>query len=155
MNGIGNGNFSPNAQLSRAQLAQILFNKEGRPGVNHLLTFPDVASEAWYTEAVRWAAGQGIVSGYGDGTFGPNDPITREQLVVMLYRYMGEPAVSGSSLGRFSDSGNVSGWASQAMSWAVANGVVNGSNGALNPQGSATRAEVAQMLMNFVSSGML
>ncbi|MDE7004318.1 MAG: S-layer homology domain-containing protein, partial [Oscillospiraceae bacterium] len=125
MNGIGNGNFAPNAQLSCAQLAQILFNKEGRPGVNYLLTFSDVAGEAWYTEAIRWAASQGIVGGYGDGTFGPNDPITREQLAVMLWRYSGSPAATNKEL-YFNDTDEISGFALEALRWAVENGILNG-----------------------------
>ncbi len=152
MNGIGNGNFAPNAQLSRAQLAQILFNKEGRPGVNYLLTFPDVADEAWYTEAVRWAASQGIVGGYGDGTFGPNDPITREQLAVMLWRYSGSPAATNKEL-HFNDTDEISGFALEALRWAVENGILNGyGDGRLGPQGQATRAQVAQMLKNFIEN---
>ena len=155
MNGVSESSFSPSAPMTRGMLAVVLHNLEGNPGASYKGGFSDVTGSAWYAGAVQWASEKKVVTGLSDGVFAPDSPITREQLVVMLYRYMGEPAVSGSSLGRFSDSGNVSGWASQAMSWAVANGVVNGSNGALNPQGSATRAEVAQMLMNFVSSGML
>ncbi len=152
MNGIGNGNFAPNAQLSRAQLAQILFNKEGRPGVNYLLTFSDVAGEAWYTEAVRWAASQGIVGGYGNGTFGPNDPITREQLAVMLWRYSGSPAATNKEL-HFNDEAEISGFALEALRWAVENGILNGyGDGRLGPQGQATRAQVAQMLKNFIEN---
>jgi hypothetical protein len=152
MNGIGNGNFAPNAQLSRAQLVQILFNKEGRPGVNYLLTFPDVASEAWYTEAIRWATSQGIVGGYGNGTFGPNDPITREQLAVMLWRYSGSPAATNKEL-HFNDTDEISGFALDALRWAVENGILNGyGDGRLGPQGQATRAQVAQMLKNFIEN---
>ena len=152
MNGIGNGNFAPNAQLSRAQLAQILFNKEGRPGVNYLLTFSDVASEAWYTEAIRWAASQGIVGGYGNGTFGPNDPITREQLAVMLWRYSSSPAATNKEL-HFNDTDEISGFALDALRWAVENGILNGyGDGRLGPQGQATRAQVAQMLKNFIEN---
>ena len=152
MNGIGSGNFAPNAQLSRAQLAQILFNKEGRPGVNYLLTFPDVAGEAWYTEAIRWTASQGIVGGYGDGTFGPDDPITREQLAVMLWRYSGSPAATSREL-YFNDTDEISGFALEALRWAVENGILNGyGDGRLGPQGQATRAQVAQMLKNFIEN---
>ena len=155
MNGVNEETFSPSTPMTRGMLAVVLHNLEGNPDASYQGGFSDVTGSAWYAEAVQWASEKKVVTGLSDGVFAPDSPITREQLVVMLYRYMGEPAVSGSSLGRFSDSGTVSDWAAQAMSWAVANGVVNGSNGALNPQGSATRAEVAQMLMNFVSSGML
>lgn len=150
MNGYNDGRFGPNDNLSRAQLAQILFNKEGRPGVNYLLTFSDVAGEAWYTEAIRWATSQGIVGGYGNGMFGPNDPITREQLAVMLWRYSGNPAATDKEL-HFNDADEISGFALEAMRWAVENGVLNGyGDGRLGPKGQATRAQVAQMLKNFI-----
>ena len=153
MNGYSDGRFGANDTLSRAQLAQILFNKEGRPGVDYLLDFPDVAGEAWYTEAVRWAASQGIVGGYGNGTFGPNDPITREQLAVMLWRYSGSPAATNKEL-HFNDTDEISGFALGAMRWAVENGILNGyGDGRLGPQGQATRAQVAQMLKNFIEKG--
>ena len=152
MNGYSDGRFGPNDTLSRAQLAQILFNKEGRPGVNYLLDFSDVAGEAWYTEAVRWATSQGIVGGYGNGTFGPNAPITREQLAVMLWRYSGSPAATNKEL-HFNDMDEISGFALEAMRWAVENGILNGyGDGQLGPQGQATRAQVAQMLKNFIEN---
>lgn len=110
MNGYSNGMFGPNDYLSRAQLAQILFNKEDRPGVNYLLQFGDVSNDAWYTEAVRWAASQGIVGGYSNGMFGPNDNITREQLAVMLWRYSGSPAATNKEL-HFNDADEISGFA--------------------------------------------
>ena len=153
MNGYSDGRFGPNDTLSRAQLAQILFNKEGRPGVNYLLDFSDVAGEAWYTEAVRWAASQGIVGGYGNGTFGPNDPITREQLAVMLWRYSGSPAATNKEL-HFNDTDEISGYALEALRWAVENGILSGyGDGRLGPQGQATRAQAAQMLKNFIEKG--
>lgn len=152
MGGYGNGLFGPNHNLSRAQLAQILFNKEGRPGVNYLMDFSDVAGEAWYTEAVRWAASQGIVGGYGDGRFGPNDPITREQLAVMLWRYSGSPAATNKEL-HFADADKASDYALDALCWAAENGVMSGyGDGRLNPVGLATRAQVAQMLKNFIEN---
>ena len=150
INGYSDGRFGANDTLSRAQLAQILFNKEGKPGVNYLLDFSDVADEAWYTEAVRWAASQGIVGGYGNGTFGPNDPITREQLAVMLWRYSGNPAATSKEL-HFNDMDEISGFALEALRWAVENGILNGyGDGRLGPQGQVTRAQAAQMLKNFI-----
>lgn len=150
MNGYEDGRFGPNDTLSRAQLAQILFNKEGRPGVNYLMDFSDVAGEAWYTEAIRWATSQGIVGGYGNGTFGPNDPITREQLAVMLWRYSGSPAATNKEL-HFNDTDEISPFALEALRCAVENGILNGyGDGRLGPQGQATRAQVAQMLKNFI-----
>ena len=150
MGGYGNGQFGVNDNLSRAQLAQILFNKEGRPIVNYLLQYGDVSTGTWYTEAVRWATSQGIVGGYGNGNFGPNDPITREQLAVMLWRYSGSPAATNKEL-HFNDTDEISDFALEALRWAVENGIINGyGDGRLGPQGQATRAQVAQMLMNFL-----
>ena len=129
MSGYSDGQFAPEDTLSRSQLAQILFNKEGRPAVN----YGDVSTDRWYTEAVRWAAGQGIVSGYGDGTFGPNDPITREQLAVMLWRYSGSPAADSTELD-FNDESEINGFALEALRWAVESGILNGcADGRLGP----------------------
>ena len=142
----------PNDTLSRAQLAQILFNKEGRPGVDYLPDFSDVDAEAWCAGAIRWAARQGIAGGYGDGTFGPNDPIRREQLAVMLWRYSGSPAATNKEL-HFNDEAEISGFALEALGWAVENGILNGyGDGRLGPKGQATRAQVAQMLKNFIEN---
>ena len=152
MGGYGNGQFGPNNNLTRAQFAQILFNKEGRPVVNYLLQYGDVAEGAWYTEAIRWATSRGIVGGYGNGMFGPNDNITREQLAVMLWRYAGSPAATDKEL-HFTDADKASGYALEALRWAVENGVMIGKgNGQLAPQGLATRGQVAQMLMNFLKN---
>ena len=150
MGGYGNGTFGPNNNLTRAQFAQILFNKEGRPVVNYLLQYGDVAEGAWYTEAIRWATSQGIVGGYGNGMFGPNDNITREQLAVMLWRYAGSPAATNKEL-HFNDADEASGYALEALRWAVENGVMSGKGGgSLDPKGLATRAEAAQMLKNLI-----
>ena len=152
MNGYSDGRFGAEDTLSRAQLAQILFNKEGRPRVNYLPDFSDLAGDAWYTGAIRWAVSQGIVGGYGDGTFGPDDPITREQLAVMLWRYSGSPAATGKEL-HFNDTDEISGFALEALRWAVENGILNGyGDGWLGPQGQATRAQAAQMLKNFIEN---
>lgn len=152
MNGYSSGTFGPNDNLSRAQFAQILFNKEGRPVVNYLLQYSDVAEGVWYTEAIRWATSRGIIGGYGNGNFGPNDNITREQLAVMLWRYAGSPAATDKEL-HFTDADQASGFALEALRWAVENGIINGyGDGLLGPQGQATRAQVAQMLMNFLKN---
>lgn len=149
MNGYGNGLFGPDDNLTRAQFTQTLFNKEGRLVVNYLLQYDDVADGAWYTEAVRWATSQGIVSSYGNGMFGPNDNITREQLAVMLWRYAGSPAATEKEL-HFTDADKASSYALEALRWAVENAIINGyGNGRLDPQGLATRAQVAQMLKGF------
>ena len=149
MSGYSDGRFGAEDTLSRSQLAQILFNKEGRPVVNYLLQYGDVSTGTWYTEAVRWAASQGVVSGYGDGTFGPDDPITREQLAVMLWRYSGSPAATNEEL-HFNDESQISGYALEALRWAVENGILNGDGERLGPQDQATRAQAAQMLKSFI-----
>lgn len=148
MNGHANGSFQPYATLTRAMLAQILYNLDGQPAISGSSGFTDVADSAWYAEAVTWAAGKGIVTGYTNGTYGPEDPITREQLAVILWRYAGNSKADGTL--PFADADQVSGYAMEAMLWATQNGVINGSSGKLNPKGHATRAEVAQMLMNFI-----
>lgn len=153
MGGYGNGRFGPDNILTRAQFAQILYNREGRPAVTGGEAFTDVSSGAWCAEAVAWTAERGVVSGYGGGLFGPDDPITREQLAVMLWRYAGSPAASGGEL-RFHDADQIEAHARDAMCWAVENGVMNGKGGGiLAPKGLATRAQAAQMLKNFLKDG--
>ena len=136
--------------MTRGMLAVVLHNLEGNPNPNSAGQFHDVANDAWYAEAVCWADAEGIVSGYGDGTFGANNQIAREQLAVMLYRYAGSPAHSGQEL-TFHDAHNVMGFAADAMSWAVENNIINGKGGnILDPKGTTTRAQVAAILMRFV-----
>ena len=114
--------------------------------------FSDVNSGAWYEEGVVWAAENGIVNGYGDDQFGPNDDITREQFVVVLWRYAGSPK-AGSQVLDFVDADQVSGYALEALCWAVENGILHGvGNGVLDPGGTATRAQAAQLLKNFMES---
>lgn len=142
--------FSPDLPMTRGMLAQVLHNLENNPGRPFAGTFSDVSTDAWYSEAVAWAAERGIVSGHGNGLFGPGDNITREQLAVMLWRYAGEPAATNKEL-HFHDADEVSGYALDALRWAVENGIINGKGGGiLDPQGQATRAQVAQMLMNYL-----
>lgn len=147
MSGVTETTFAPNNTLTRAMLAQILYNKENRPTAQ-AGSFTDVAGNACYSSAVSWCAGKGIVSGYGDGCFGPDDSITREQMAVMLWRYAGQP-VSHAALDRFSDAGQISAYARSAMAWAVEQGVISGSDGALLPGTYASRAQTAQILMNY------
>ena len=119
------------------------------------MSFPDVAEGAWYTEAVRLAASQGIVSGYSSGAFGPDDSVTREQLAAILFRYAqskGAAATQEAHLSGFADSGQISGWARPAMNWAVSQGLISGTGTGLNPQGSASRAELAMILMRFLEN---
>ena len=147
MQGISETEFAPNVMTSRTMLATILWRLEGEPKVDYTIAFTDVAGNAWYTEAVRWAAAKGIIEGYSDTLFGSEDNITREQMAVMLWRYLGSPAASG-SLSGYPDAGAVSSWATQAMVWAVETGLITGNGaGQLNPQGTASRAEIATFLM--------
>lgn len=154
MGGYDTGLFGPNDNLSRAELAQILYNMEGRPAVTGESVFEDVADGAWYTDAILWASANGIVEGNGNNRFCPDNPIVREELAVMLYRYAvykGMTAVTlEENLAGYPDAGDISGFAIQAMNWAVGRGVINGNgSGGLDPRGSASRAVVAQMLKNF------
>jgi len=151
MSGYGDGRFGPDDNLSRAMLAQILHNAEGRPIVNFPMQFSDVPSGEWYAEAVRWAASEQIVTGYGGGLFGPDDSITREQLAVMLWRYAGTPAATDKEL-HFNDVDEAGGYALDALRWAVGNGILTGhGDGRLAPAGLATRAEAAAMLMRYMN----
>ena len=148
--GTSETTFAPGATMTRGMLAKVLHNLEGNLEPEFDGSFPDVKAGTWYETAVLWAAGEGIVTGYGNGLYGPNDNITREQLAVMLWRYCGSPE-SSHSLAHFSDSGKISGYARTAMAWANETGVINGTgDGRLDPSGMATRAQVAQMLKNFL-----
>lgn len=150
MAGYANGKFGPNDSLSRAQFAQLLYNKEGRPSGSVTGKFTDVAPEQWYAGAISWAASKGIVGGYGNGKFGPNDPITREQLAAMLWRYAGSPEPANTTL-EYKDADKASSYARQALCWATEKGIVGGKPGKiLDPKGEATRAEAAQMVMKYI-----
>ena len=152
MDGTSDTTFEPNSNMTRAMLVTILWRMEGEPVVNYLMPFADVDSGAWYAEAVRWASSEGIVEGVSDTSFAPNAEITREQLAAILWRYAGEPA-SSYNLSAFTDAGSVSEWAGTAMRWAVENGVISGvTANTLVPQGAATRAQCAAMLMRFIEN---
>lgn len=131
-------------------LAVVLHNLENNPAQALTGAFADVDNSQWYAEGVAWAEAQGIIGGYGNGRFGPNDNITREQLAVMLWRYSGSPAATDREL-HFADAHRASDWALDALRWATENGIINGKGGGiLDPTGQATRAEAAQMLKNFM-----
>lgn len=151
MNGLSSTVFAPKTNLTRAQLTQILYNKEGKPFVNGASVFTDVTADSWYAPAIAWAVAKNIVGGYGNGLFGPNDNITREQLAVMLWRYAGEPTANSDLA--FSDANQISDFAQAAICWGVENKILNGKgNNILDPKGFATRAEVAQMLKNYLDN---
>ena len=150
MSGVSAREFAPNAGFSRAMLAQTLYAMSGKPAVKVESTFADVAANAWYADAVNWAAEKGYVSGVGDGKFAPDASVTREQMALILYRYAGSPDASGMAQKEFTDSSSVSAYAVDAIRWAVHEGLISGmENNTLAPQGTATRAQVAQILMNF------
>ena len=150
MSGVSAREFAPNAGFSRAMLAQTLYAMSGKPAVKAEGTFADVAANAWYADAVNWAAEKGYVSGVGDGKFAPDASVTREQMALILYRYAGSPDASGMAQKEFADSSSVSAYAADAIRWAVHEGLISGmENNTLAPQGTATRAQVAQILMNF------
>lgn len=155
MDGIGSTTFAPDATTSRAMIATILWRMAGSPAVNGSIGFSDVADGQWYSEAIRWAASEGIVDGYGNGSFGPNDPITREQFAAMLWRYAASAGYDVSigestNILSYADETNVSEYAIPAMQWACGSGVITGiSEATLVPLGEATRAQAATMLMRF------
>lgn len=153
MQGMGRGNFAPRGSVTRAQMATILWNMEGKPAVTDATYFKDVKPGHWYTDVVRWAASEGIMDGYGNGSFGPNDILTREQLVTILYRYAQKKGVDVSrsvSLNAYQDGSALRAWAAPAFEWAVASGAVNGKTATtLAPRDSATRAEIATIMMRY------
>lgn len=153
MYGTGSNLFQPDAQMTRAMLAQVLYELEGAPSVKGLsCPFTDVGG-SWYTDAVIWAYNAGVVAGVSATQFAPNEALTREQMVTMLYGYAGrEETLSGSdgALAGYQDQASVSGWARAAMAWAVSSGVISGTSATtLSPQKIGTRAEVATVLMQF------
>ena len=146
--------FEPNTAMTRAMLVTVLWRYAGQPneGTNN---FTDVKSDQWYTDAVAWAAHNGIVGGVGNNKFDPNGNITREQMAAILYRYANSNGIDTSAradLSSFPDGNKVSSYANDAIRWAVAEGLINGSDGKLMPQGNATRAQVAAILMRFIEN---
>ena len=156
LTGTAKRTFSPYANTTRAMMATVLWRMDGEPETKADSRFTDVAGGQWYSDAVAWADENGIVKGYGTGAFGTNDAVTREQFAAMLYRYArysGRVIQTGNDLTDFKDAGKVSSWAQDAMLWAVHNGIITGKPGKLlDPQGTATRAEIAAMLRRFVKN---
>lgn len=151
MQGYSAALFAPLNELSRAQVCQILYNIADVSDVVTENEFDDVRSGMWYTDAISWAAAQNIVSGYGDGTFGPDDSITREQMAVILYRYAALPNASSEALKNYTDASQISPWAYQALRWCVENNIMVGNgDGTIAPSTTIMRAEAAAMLMRYV-----
>lgn len=156
MAGTSATTFAPDVTTSRAMIATILWRMAGSPVVNYAMNYTDVAQGQWCSEAIRWATSEGVVTGYGNGLFGTNDPITREQLATMLWRYAQTEGYDVSigedtNILSYTDVADLSEYAIPAMQWAVGAGIINGTGdgSTLTPQGQATRAQAAVMLMRF------
>ena len=157
MSGVAANRFDPNGLLTRGMMAQILYAMEGHPAAAEGAGFADVAESDWYAAAVNWAAAQNIVSGTGANQFSPNSNLTREQMALILYRYAEykgyDVTQGGMETREFADADEISDWAGQAVTWAVNAGLLSGRSGnQLDPSGTATRAEVAQVLTSFVQN---
>lgn len=158
MNGTSSTTFAPEENMTRAMLVTVLWRYAGSPEVG-LNTFSDVPEGTWYTQAVTWAAEEGVVNGVGDSRFDPEGNVTREQMATILYRYSNSTGTDTSDRGdlsAFPDASNISAYATDALSWAVAEGLINGTqNGGtvtLAPKGNATRAQVAAILMRYIEA---
>ena len=154
MTGTGDGSFSPNADVTRAMLATMLYRQSGASASSVQNPFTDVAEGEWYTLAILWGVENDIVTGYGDSTFGPNDALTREQIAAILYRYaghLGKNTEQRADISGYADADAVSDWAREAIQWANAVGIINGrSETDIAPLGNATRAEMAAMIQRFI-----
>ena len=159
MNGMGDGYFQPNGTTTRAQLVTILWRMCEEPAAEKTADFMDT-QDHWAKDAISWAAENGIVNGVGEGLFAPDAPITREQLVTIFHRFCKEylemDVSQTQALDTFPDAGSVSDWAQDAMQWGVAVKLISGvgtpDGPVLQPQGSATRAQIARVIMNFYLS---
>ena len=154
MAGTGDTTFEPNAKLTRAMTAQILYNLEGQPEVTGEATFTDMnTAPDWSMDAIAWAQDTGVVAGMGDNTFAPNLKVTREQFAQMLYnyaKYKGYDLSAEGDLSTFPDANSIADWAEAAMSWANGNQLINGhDDGTIDAAGIGTRAQAASILMKF------
>ena len=155
MNGVGNGKFSPDTTLTRAMLAQVLYNLDEARG-SYAGVFTDVTGSAWYANAVNWAAASGIVEGKGNNKFDPDAPVTRQEMAAIFYRYAsykGYSVTTNGSLSGYTDADQVSAYALEAMRWANENNLVTGTTvTTLAPTTGSTRAVAATILMRFINS---
>lgn len=150
--GVSEDSFEPGSPMQRGMMTTVLHRLAGKPEVGYAAVFTDIPDGEWYTQGTIWAAGVGVVSGMGDGSFAPRQNVTRQQIAVMLYNYAektGRTVNAAGDLSVFWDHAAVASWSQDAMSWAVGAGILNGSDGALLPGDSATRAQVAAMLHRF------
>lgn len=153
MTGYSETQFAPNDKLSRAQACQVIYNIADADEQATESTFSDVSLGQWYTNAISWASKNGVVSGYGNNLFGPDDAITREQMAAILYRYAGAPSVETNNLGNYTDANQISDWATDALNWCVENKIMVGNgNGTMTPNKIISRAEVATIMMNYFTN---
>lgn len=155
MNGISAAKFAPNSGLTRAMLVTILYRMDGQEAVSERSGFTDVVKGSYYEEAVNWASAKNIVNGYSATIFAPNDPITRQQMAAILWRYAQYKGVSvkanGTTMPDFADRGEIASWAGEAVSWAYSRGIMTGKSASrLDPNGGTTRAEAAAMMLRFL-----
>ena len=154
MSGIGKGAFNPDGQVTRAELAQMLYAMDGSPEVEVTANFSDVPADQWFAKAISWATNNAIVSGYDATTFGPNDPVTRQQMAAILYQYAVQrnyktDAADPEVLAQFSDGNLIAPYATNAMAWAVKQGIISGYKEWVEPLGPASRAQTAAILKSF------
>lgn len=150
--GTSDTTFAPATSMSRSMMATVLYRLAGQPAVTNQADFTDVVAGAWYADAAAWASANSIINGYGNGLFGTNDNVSRQEIATMLYRYAstdGQDVSASADLSAFTDGASTADWAQTAMEWAVAEGLIEGNGGLLNPTSLATRAEVATILMRF------
>lgn len=153
MSGVAEKKFYPDGPVTRGMLVTILYRMEGAPAVSQTTIFEDVTSDTYYADAVSWAADSGIVSGYNEWTFAPADPVTREQTAAILYRYAQKKGNAGegkANLSDYQDAGDISLYARDAMAWAIASHLLEGTEQTmLLPQSETTRAQVAAIIMRY------
>ena len=154
MNGVSDAKFAPTGTVTRGMIVTMLWRLDGQRYPDYAMRFTDVPSGQWYTTAIRWAAAMKIVSGYDAEHFGPNDPVTREQLATILYNYAKskDQGFTGSWMFQldFTDASSISDWANEAMHWCAMKGILNGKGANnLDPQGALTRAEAAAMIQRY------
>ncbi|MBQ3357089.1 MAG: S8 family serine peptidase [Oscillospiraceae bacterium] len=150
MNGVGSGKFDPNGTMTRGMIVTVLYRMAGSPDIEAPSTFKDVKADEWYADAIAWAQKNEVVNGYSPDKFGPNDPVTREQIAAILWRYEKQPEAKEADMSKFSDTAKISAYAKDAMTWAVGEGILSGDNGKLKPTDNATRAEFACMIMRYM-----
>ena len=149
MGGVGNSQFDPNGNMTRAMMVTVLYRMAGSPAVSGPSSFTDVPENTWYSDAVAWAQDNGIVLGVLANKFAPNAYVTREQIATILWRYENQPKAEA-DLAAFADADSISDYAVEAMTWAVSEGIFNGDNGNLKPTDCATRAEFACIVMRYL-----